>query len=82
MLLQPLQLTTFGHHLLHHFFPTVDLSKLELLYPALHAACEVILLLLHHLHLLLLLPFLHLPSSSSTSCTSRSTGSPTPSTRC
>jgi len=36
----PLQLTTFGHHLLHHFFPTVDLSKLELLYPALHAACE------------------------------------------
>ena len=25
----------FGHHLLHHFFPAVDISKLEHLYPAL-----------------------------------------------
>ncbi len=27
--------TCFGDHLLHHLFPTVDHSKLELLYPAL-----------------------------------------------
>ncbi len=29
--------TTFGDHLLHHLFPTVDHSKLQLLYPALKA---------------------------------------------
>ena len=28
-------LSRFGHHLLHHFFPAVDLSKLEYLIPAL-----------------------------------------------
>ena len=31
-----LVLTTFGHHLLHHLFPSVDHSKLGALYPALH----------------------------------------------
>ena len=31
-------LTRFGHHLLHHFFPAVDISKLEHLYPALQVA--------------------------------------------
>jgi len=36
----PLQLTTFGHHLLHHFFPAVDLSKLEYLIPALQETLE------------------------------------------
>jgi len=36
----PLQLVTFGHHLLHHYFPTVDTSKLEYLYPALYQTCE------------------------------------------
>ena len=30
-----LTLARFGHHLLHHFFPAVDISKLEYLYPAL-----------------------------------------------
>jgi len=36
----PLQLVTFGHHLLHHYFPTVDTSKLEYLYPALYETCD------------------------------------------
>lgn len=36
----PLQLVTFGHHILHHYFPTVDTSKLEYLYPALYETCE------------------------------------------
>lgn len=31
--------TTFGHHTLHHLFPTVDHSKLHLLYPALEETC-------------------------------------------
>jgi len=40
LLSTPLQLVTFGHHLLHHLFPTVDLSKLEYLYPALYETCK------------------------------------------
>jgi len=32
---KPLVYTTFGNHLLHHMFPTVDHSKLGKLYPAL-----------------------------------------------
>jgi len=32
---KPLVYTTFGNHLLHHMFPTVDHSKLDKLYPAL-----------------------------------------------
>ena len=32
--------TTFGHHVLHHLFPTVDHSKLHLLYPALEETCQ------------------------------------------
>ncbi len=35
----PLVLTTFGDHLLHHLFPSVDHSKLPLLNPALRAIC-------------------------------------------
>jgi len=31
--------TTFGHHTLHHLFPTVDHSKLHLLYPILEETC-------------------------------------------
>ncbi len=31
--------TSFGDHLLHHLFPTVDHSKLALLYPALQVGC-------------------------------------------
>eukprot|EP00092_Neocalanus_flemingeri_P028442 GFUD01030884.1.p1 GENE.GFUD01030884.1~~GFUD01030884.1.p1 ORF type:complete len:449 (+),score=81.39 GFUD01030884.1:29-1348(+) len=31
---KPLVFTTFGNHMLHHMFPAVDHSKLELLYPA------------------------------------------------
>ena len=33
--------TTFGHHTLHHLFPTVDHSKLHLLYPILEETCKV-----------------------------------------
>jgi len=33
---KPIVFTTFGNHLLHHMFPAVDHSKLELLYPALY----------------------------------------------
>jgi len=33
---KPIVFTTFGNHLLHHLFPAVDHSKLELLYPALY----------------------------------------------
>ena len=33
-------LTTFGDHLLHHLFPSVDHSKLPQLYPALYEACK------------------------------------------
>ena len=32
--------TTFGNHLLHHLFPTVDHSKLDLLWPALIGTCH------------------------------------------
>ncbi|KAK7086140.1 Cyt-b5-rp, partial [Halocaridina rubra] len=32
--------TTFGDHSLHHLLPTVDHSKLELLYPAFFETCE------------------------------------------
>merc|ERR1739848_60323 len=32
--------TTFGHHTLHHLFPTVDHSKLHLLYPILEETCQ------------------------------------------
>jgi fatty acid desaturase len=32
--------TTFGNHVLHHLFPTVDQSKLEHLYPALLETCR------------------------------------------
>ena len=32
--------TTFGDHTLHHLFPTVDHSKLHLLYPALEETCK------------------------------------------
>ena len=32
--------TTFGHHTLHHLFPTVDHSKLHLLYPVLEETCK------------------------------------------
>jgi fatty acid desaturase len=32
--------TTFGDHLLHHLFPTVDHSKLHFLYPALEETCK------------------------------------------
>lgn len=32
--------TTFGHHTLHHLFPTVDHSKLHLLYPILEETCR------------------------------------------
>jgi len=35
-----LVLTTFGHHLLHHLFPSLDHSRLESLYPALWETCE------------------------------------------
>ena len=31
--------TSFGHHTLHHLFPTVDHSKLHLLYPILEETC-------------------------------------------
>ena len=31
--------TSFGNHLLHHLFPTVDHSKLDLLWPALKETC-------------------------------------------
>jgi len=31
---------SFGDHLIHHFFPTVDHSKLHLLYPALEETCK------------------------------------------
>lgn len=31
--------TTFGDHLLHHLFPTVDHSKLGALYPPLRDTC-------------------------------------------
>jgi len=33
---KPIAFTTFGNHLMHHMFPAVDHSKLELLYPALY----------------------------------------------
>eukprot|EP00090_Calanus_glacialis_P038314 TRINITY_DN66911_c0_g1_i1.p1 TRINITY_DN66911_c0_g1~~TRINITY_DN66911_c0_g1_i1.p1 ORF type:complete len:439 (-),score=74.31 TRINITY_DN66911_c0_g1_i1:18-1256(-) len=33
-------LTTFGDHLLHHLFPSVDHSKLAQLYPALYETCK------------------------------------------
>jgi len=33
---KPLNFTTFGNHTLHHMFPAVDHSKLDLLYPALY----------------------------------------------
>ena len=32
--------TTFGHHTLHHLFPTVDHSKLHFLYPVLEETCK------------------------------------------
>ena len=32
--------TTFGNHLLHHLFPTIDHSKLAALYPALRETLE------------------------------------------
>ena len=32
--------TSFGNHLLHHLFPTVDHSKLDLLWPALRETCR------------------------------------------
>ena len=32
--------TTFGHHTLHHLFPTVDHSKLHLLYPVFEETCK------------------------------------------
>lgn len=32
--------TTLGDHLLHHLFPTVDQSKLRLLYPVFRETCE------------------------------------------
>lgn len=35
-----LVLTTFGHHLLHHLFPSIDHSRLEALYPALWETCQ------------------------------------------
>ena len=38
MMTMMVPLTRFGHHLLHHFFPAVDISKLEHLYPALQVA--------------------------------------------
>ena len=31
--------TTFGNHILHHLFPTVDHSKLDLLWPAFSETC-------------------------------------------
>merc|ERR1712142_395054 len=33
-------LTTFGDHLLHHLFPSVDHSQLAQLYPALYETCK------------------------------------------
>jgi len=33
-------LTTFGDHLLHHLFPSVDHSKLAQLYPLLYETCK------------------------------------------
>ena len=35
-----LRLVTLGDHLVHHLFPTVDQSKLDLLYPALQETCQ------------------------------------------
>ena len=42
-------LARFGHHLLHHFFPAVDISKLEYLYPALqvHFDDNIIIIVLN-----------------------------------
>ena len=34
-----LMVTTFGNHALHHLFPTVDHSKLNLLWPAFSETC-------------------------------------------
>ena len=34
-----LVVTTFGNHVLHHLFPTVDFSKLDLLWPAFFETC-------------------------------------------
>ena len=31
--------TTFGNHVLHHLFPTVDHSKLDILWPAFSETC-------------------------------------------
>jgi len=31
---------SFGDHLMHHYFPTVDHSRLDLLYPALAETCQ------------------------------------------
>ena len=39
-LMMVLMMPRFGHHLLHHFFPAVDISKLEYLYPALQVHIE------------------------------------------
>nr|CAD7450560.1 unnamed protein product [Timema bartmani] len=35
-----LALTQFGHHALHHLFPTVDHSRLEKLYPIMMETCK------------------------------------------
>ena len=32
--------TSFGHHTLHHLFPTIDHSKLHYLYPILEETCK------------------------------------------
>jgi fatty acid desaturase len=33
-------LTSFGDHILHHMFPTLDHSVLPLLYPTFYSVCE------------------------------------------
>merc|ERR1719419_22083 len=40
ILSKPIVFTTFGNHLLHHMFPAVDHSKLDLLYPTFYETLQ------------------------------------------